>query len=1120
MPGFHLVVLGPMEPSPDLVDLITSPLFEGRLFYIVGSALNMQDLLKARADTAAAVMFQSNPQLDTVGTVLDDVATVLRTMSVINFNPNLKCLVQVLQSSDRNLLKDSNADIVLCMDDYKTTLQARNAMCPGLATFVENIFHTFGSGVNGAKPTEHWVSEYKYGLQMELYYVNIAETLFKKLNFNWALLVEAIYVEFDCILLGVCRASDHSVCLNPGRANYLKFQSPGPHAFFKSYTTGVLLAPDDVSANAIAFALTDEFLMESLLNSLVSAEDLFAVRTLVVSPAQVSRQAIQGLSTTDPAATSSSAGMGSRAMRRVSVTLGRGGLGGPALTPHQKAMTAMNESQNLLDIDFTPDLKRYLKNSKSKRRKYVSRQQHDSDSSDDYEGDDKFLGYLDSDSEELEESESSDNCNNKSKHNFHGVKEQKNEGKEKQKEERLDESSIVKIPMEMSARERLSNIFKRVVKDIRKEKHGAWINVIRGLNIHGEVEVVDDVFRLGLLRTERRRPSGAVAICGGNQKLSKFGKKRVVGRLASAQFVSAAHVISAFSPTKKETKPKLSIKGAGKRVTASLALNLKKTSAPSQDDKKLQETKSQDQTSEETPAEESSQGVTEEESKQPERLILNQRMRGFQKKKSSSFSENYDCSSTRDASLRANTKSRSAHSSAGHSKSAFVKRRLSSNTFSSSDDDEDDISRVTLPERQAEASFFELKQSKKQSPRKPLQTEWLGCLTESEFMSKDSVDECSFSKKFRSKSTEKVLKQNSHSDKSFDFDQHEAGSDFGRSSTKVTDANKLRGHIIVMGCLDNVLLFVRELRRPQPGDLSYHSVLLVGEKAPEKWEHIQKHFDDVYFLQNQIRSREELELEHMNVKHAHSLVLLATRERHSVDEATNIDSAAIFTYLKLHTCVPRNVFFTVELFLESSIGMLNSVVMRHLKNIDDEEKCFVRSNSFVSTGIAVSRSRPKSIIMKVSGTADMSLQFREMSLLSLAETNIDFDDDERNEMLREVTAERELRKKKPQSISLSGSASPVPSPSCRPNKVAPSSAKSLRRMLMEDKTVGKIILKDSLVKDAETKRAREQQSLTQASLFWDTDGTHQILPVFAASLVFVPTGFDSIFCNVRILLLC
>ena len=54
---------------------------------------------------------------------LDDAATVLRTLSATNFNPTLECLVQVLKPEDRDILKDSEVDVILCLDEYKTCLQ-------------------------------------------------------------------------------------------------------------------------------------------------------------------------------------------------------------------------------------------------------------------------------------------------------------------------------------------------------------------------------------------------------------------------------------------------------------------------------------------------------------------------------------------------------------------------------------------------------------------------------------------------------------------------------------------------------------------------------------------------------------------------------------------------------------------------------------------------------------------------------------------------------------------------------------------------------------------------------------------------------------------------------------
>ena len=66
-----------------------------------------------------------------------------------NFNPELECLVQVLRKEERDILRDSDVDVILCLDEYKTVVQARNAVCPGLTTFVENM-RTLGEMAKGA----------------------------------------------------------------------------------------------------------------------------------------------------------------------------------------------------------------------------------------------------------------------------------------------------------------------------------------------------------------------------------------------------------------------------------------------------------------------------------------------------------------------------------------------------------------------------------------------------------------------------------------------------------------------------------------------------------------------------------------------------------------------------------------------------------------------------------------------------------------------------------------------------------------------------------------------------------------------------------------------------------
>lgn len=69
----------------------------------------------------------------------------MRALSVTNFNTSISCLVQVLRPEDRKILYDSQIDVVLCLDEFKTALQARNSLCPGFSTFIENLFHSFGT---------------------------------------------------------------------------------------------------------------------------------------------------------------------------------------------------------------------------------------------------------------------------------------------------------------------------------------------------------------------------------------------------------------------------------------------------------------------------------------------------------------------------------------------------------------------------------------------------------------------------------------------------------------------------------------------------------------------------------------------------------------------------------------------------------------------------------------------------------------------------------------------------------------------------------------------------------------------------------------------------------------
>ena len=85
---------------PSLLHLFSSPNSATFPFLAVG------DLERARADIASAMIFLCNTEVSSSDAKVDDAATILRTLSVSNFNPNLQCIVQVLKHEERDTLKD------------------------------------------------------------------------------------------------------------------------------------------------------------------------------------------------------------------------------------------------------------------------------------------------------------------------------------------------------------------------------------------------------------------------------------------------------------------------------------------------------------------------------------------------------------------------------------------------------------------------------------------------------------------------------------------------------------------------------------------------------------------------------------------------------------------------------------------------------------------------------------------------------------------------------------------------------------------------------------------------------------------------------------------------------
>lgn len=68
----------------------------------------------------------------------------------------------------------------------------------------------------------------------------------------------------------------------------------------------------------------------------------------------------------------------------------------------------------------------------------------------------------------------------------------------------------------------------------------------------------------------------------------------------------------------------------------------------------------------------------------------------------------------------------------------------------------------------------------------------------------------------------------------------------------IENASHIENHVIVFGCVDNIALFLNELRRPLIVGSSFHPIVVVHEKEPPGWKNLAVKFREVYFIKGNI----------------------------------------------------------------------------------------------------------------------------------------------------------------------------------------------------------------------------------------------------------------------------
>ena len=297
-PEFVVLVLGTDDPSEDVVAFLLSKTVDGRMVYRIGDPNSSDDMHRVSADKAMAVFYLCDPSLTRYQAMLADMEVVIDTLAVETINPDIETLAQVILHDNRDLLHDTDIDVVLTFQDYKATLMGRSALCPGFATLIEGLMtsSTVLATKTASKTTrkfDQWEIEYLASCDKELYVFKIDMRILQKFFYRWPLVVEAIYIHYGLIVIGVVEDDTEAVddegnymnqlpkagslVLNPTMVEIQEEADGDAERFFNRFNHGIVIGDTQISANILESCGDDEVFMNTIVSVMSGLDEEFPV---------------------------------------------------------------------------------------------------------------------------------------------------------------------------------------------------------------------------------------------------------------------------------------------------------------------------------------------------------------------------------------------------------------------------------------------------------------------------------------------------------------------------------------------------------------------------------------------------------------------------------------------------------------------------------------------------------------------------------------------------------------------------------------------------------------------------------------------------------------------------
>uniref|UniRef100_A0A8C6CPF4 Potassium channel subfamily U member 1 n=1 Tax=Moschus moschiferus TaxID=68415 RepID=A0A8C6CPF4_MOSMO len=138
----EIVFLGETLPSLELETIFKR--HTAYTTFISGSALKWEDLRRVAVDSAEACLIIANPLCS--DSHAEDSSNIMRVLSIKNYYPNTRIIIQILQSHNKAFLPKipswnwNTGDNIICFAELKLGFIAQGCLVPGLCTFLTSLF--------------------------------------------------------------------------------------------------------------------------------------------------------------------------------------------------------------------------------------------------------------------------------------------------------------------------------------------------------------------------------------------------------------------------------------------------------------------------------------------------------------------------------------------------------------------------------------------------------------------------------------------------------------------------------------------------------------------------------------------------------------------------------------------------------------------------------------------------------------------------------------------------------------------------------------------------------------------------------------------------------------------